>query len=190
MRRRVEATHGHGRVNGAVRLSTWLRSLDRRADIHHDRWRKKRENHAKRAELSRGKKSLLDKREAEDYRVKAMEERRQGRIVELSRNCRDFRRYLRTLRKLAEDESVHSIYSGVVNVDLGALIEELPGVSTLEDRDRFLLVEETYRFVELINRLTFGSRKKRGYVRGDFGFDLPKGETYTLTDVKNALGLH
>lgn len=158
-------------------------------DIHAERWRKKRENHAKRADLSKAKRSLLEKHDAEDYCVKAMRERRDKRIADLSANCRDFRRYLKTLKKLEDDEDVVCIYSGVVNVDLGDLVLSLPGIQKLNIHDRFLLVEVTYDFIKRIDRLTFGKPAKRGYVRGDFGFDLPKGETYTLSDVKQALGV-
>lgn len=161
--------------------------------FHDDYWRKKRENHAKRGnnkKLSETVKRQLAKHEAEDYRVKAMHERREKRIKELSKNCRDFRRYLKTLKKLLDDEDVFLTYSGVANVDLGELVTNLPGIAPLNTSDKFLLVEETHTFIRKLDKLTFGkSVSKRGYVRGDFGFDLPKGETYTLSDVKQAFGV-
>lgn len=161
-------------------------------DFHYDYWRKSRENKAKRAgntKLSVNQKRQLEKHEAEDYRVKAMHERREKRISVLCANCRDFRRYIRTLDKLLDDGDVEANYSGVINVDLGDLVERLSGIAKLEDRDRFLLVEETHTFIRKIERKTYGPRSRRKYVRGDFGFDLPKGETYTLDDVRKALRL-
>jgi hypothetical protein len=174
-------------------MSGWLAQQTKtKPDIHHEHWRKKRINKAKRAgnsKLSANTVRQLEKHEREDYRVKAMHERRYMRIAELSKKCRDFRRYLKTLDKLEDDEDTGAVYSGVINVDLGDLIKSLPSLLTIEDRDRFLLVEETHRFINRIERRTFGKKSRRGYVRGDFGFDLPKGETYTLADVKTALRL-
>lgn len=168
----------------------WLARQTARNNFHDEYHRKRRENKGKRANLSKAKQSLLSKHEAEDYRVKAMLERRANRIAKLSKNCRDFRRYLKTLDRLYGDEDVCAVYAGVLNVDLGSLIADLGGVMSLNDSDRFLLVEETQKFVKRIERETFGRPGKRGYVQGDFGFDLPKGETYTLSDVKAALNIH
>lgn len=115
--------------------------------------------------------------------------RRDRRVIALKKKCRDFRRYLKTLDNLYADDDVCAVYSGVLNADMGGLVRALPGLQTLEDKDRFILVELTHQFIRRIERETFGPIRKRGYIVGDFGFDLPKGETYTLMDVKTALRL-
>lgn len=170
--------------------NTWLaRQPKRQSASTYAKFQKERQAKLKRKEVLKGRKLSDAERVVKNSRLlDEMKRARKARMKEARANCRDFRRYLKTLRKLEDDEDCFSLYVGVLNVDLADLVRRLPGIMSLDERSRFLLVEETLKFVNRIDILTFG---KKGLSRavGFIPWDLPKGERLTLHEVREALGL-